>query len=439
LKPRRAVALLASVVVVSLIVLVGTGARGGLTGLAAGVCTIGLFAWPQRYALLALVLAPVGLVGAAFGILDKGWDFSSTAGRLTYWADLARLLVEYPLTGVGLGVDTANRVALQYEINPDPERIFYAHNTFVQTYLEQGPLGAVGMLMVPLVALGAALVARRRGVTPSRRALFVAGLGIVGALEGHGLTDQVVTTNVGTGMLLLALAAVLAGLDIPTLMVVVRATRRGLVALATLVAILLVAALVTPSGRAQVLLNIGGLELNQALSFDAQTAGRAEALAQSESILTLALAQDNSHPAVLRELARARSARFDDAGALDALRQAAESTQLDAFDMLQIAHLYRDFGFAEQGYAWAARAYARWGRPPEDAVMQLYAQSTLAVLDDDRARTLANQAETAMHWRFFGEARALFQQALSFKPDNPYLRDRLGAAQRAVDKYGERN
>jgi Flp pilus assembly protein TadD len=71
--------------------------------------------------------------------------------------------------------------------------------------------------------------------------------------------------------------------------------------------------------------------------------------------------------------------------------------------------------------------------------MQLYAQSTLAVLDDDRARTLADQAETAMHWRFFGEARALFQQALSFKPDNPYLRDRLGAAQRAVDKYGERN
>jgi hypothetical protein len=138
----------------------------------------------------------------------------------------------------------------------------------------------------------------------------------------------------------------------------------------------------------------------------------------------------------LRELARVRSARFDDAGALDALRKASESSRLDAFDMLQIAHLYRDFGFAEQGYTWAARAYATWGRLPEESVMQAYAQSTLALLDDDRARLLADQAETAMRWRSFSEARGLFEQALVFRPDSPYLQDRLGAAQRAVAKYG---
>jgi Flp pilus assembly protein TadD len=68
--------------------------------------------------------------------------------------------------------------------------------------------------------------------------------------------------------------------------------------------------------------------------------------------------------------------------------------------------------------------------------MQVYAQSTLAVLDDDRARTLADQAEAAMRARTFGEAVALFQRALTFKPDSPYLQDRLGAAQRAVAKYG---
>ena len=45
--------------------------------------------------------------------------------------------------------------------------------------------------------------------------------------------------------------------------------------------------------------------------------------------------------------------------------------------MLQIAHLYRDLGFAQEAYSWAARAYTAWGRPPEDAVMQVYAQSTL--------------------------------------------------------------
>ncbi|TME37930.1 MAG: O-antigen ligase family protein, partial [Chloroflexi bacterium] len=212
--PKRvtAVALLLGIVAASAVLLVGTGARGGITGLAAGVCAIGLYAWPGRNALLALIAAPAALALAAIAILDKGLEFSSTAGRLTYWGDLTRLLAEYPLTGVGLGVDTPYRVTLQYEINPDPERVFYAHNTFVQSYLEQGPLGFAGMLLLPLLAIGAALAARRYGVARERRVLLIAGLGIVGGLEAHGLTDQVVTTNIGTGLVLLGLAASLAAL-----------------------------------------------------------------------------------------------------------------------------------------------------------------------------------------------------------------------------------
>jgi hypothetical protein len=101
--------------------------------------------------------------------------------------------------------------------------------------------------------------------------------------------------------------------------------------------------------------------------------------------------------------------------------------------MLQIGHLYRDLGFADEGYAWAARAYATWGRPPEDGVMRLYAQSTL---HDSRAQNLTDQAEAAMRARIFSEAKTLFEQALTFEPSNAYLQDRIGAARRAVDKYG---
>jgi aminopeptidase N len=182
-----------------------------------------------------------------------------------------------------------------------------------------------------------------------------------------------------------------------------------------------------------VLLDLGGLELNRALALEPQSSARAAALAQADSMLSLALTHTPSHPSVLRDLARVRSARYDDRGALDALRHAADSPRLDAFDMLQIAHLYRDLGFADQAYSWASKAYAAWGRPAEDAVMQTYAQSTLV---DDRARTLATQAEAAMRARTFSEARLLFQQASTFEPANAYLHDRVGAAQRAVDKYG---
>jgi Tfp pilus assembly protein PilF len=402
----------------------------------AGLSVIGIFAWPRRHLVPALIAAPAALVVAAVAILDKGLEFSSTAGRLTYWSDLARLLVEYPLTGTGLGVDTAYRASIQYQINPDPERVFYAHNTLVQSYLELGPLGAVGMLLVPLAAITAAIVARGDGYLKQRRSLLVAGLGLVGGLTAHGLTDQVVTTNIGTGVLLLGLAATLGALTPRALAVMGRLARATGLVLVALTAIALLAFAAMPSGRAQVLLDFGSLQLNRALALDSQSSGRAGQLDQAEATLSMALAQDRGHPAVLRELARARSARFDDAHALEALEQAAASPRIDAFDMLQIAQQYRDLGFAETASVWATRAYATWGRPAEGAAMQAYARATLAVMDDFRARTLADQAEAAMRARRFGEAHALFQEALTFRPESAYLQDRLGAARRAVDKYG---
>ena len=433
-RPRRGqTTALAAIVVASAIVLVGTGARGGLTGLAAGMCAVGLYAWPRRFALLGLIAAPLALAAAAVGILDKGLEFSSTAGRLTYWGDLARLLVEYPLTGVGLGVDTAYAVGLQYEINPDPERVFYAHNTFVQTYLEQGPLATLAMLCLPVLAIGAALLARRHPVSSGRRALLMAGLGVVGGMEAHGLTDQVVTTNVGTALVLVGVSAILAALSPDAIGVLNRWTARVSTAFVGLAALTALALIATPAGRAQVLLNLGGLDMNRAFAARAQSPDRAAGLAEAENKLSLGLAQAPDHPGLLRDLARVRAARFDDSGALGALKQATTSSRLDAFDTLQIAHVYRDLGFAEEAYTWAARAYAAWGRAPEDAVMQVYAQSTLT---DDRSRVLAQQGEAAMRARKFGEAHSLFEQALSFAPNSAYLADRLGAAQRAVAKYG---
>src|SRR5439155_11979445 len=145
----------------------------------------------------------------------------------------------------------------------------------------------------------------------------------------------------------------------------------------------------------------GGLKMNQAFALPPQSVGRAASLGDAEGLLAGALAQDAGHPAVLRDLARVRSARFDDTGGLEALKRAAVSPRIDTFDILQIAHVYRDLGFVDTAYAWAARAYEASGRSPEDGVMQVYAQSTL---NDSRARTLADQGEAAMRARHFDEA-----------------------------------
>jgi O-antigen ligase len=433
-RPTRAIGLLnAAIVAVGLVLLVGSGGRGGLTGLAVGICAIALVIWPRRYTLLALIAAPVVLGVIAIGVLDKGLEFSSTAGRLTYWADLARLLIEYPFTGVGLGVDTANRIALQYEINPDPERVFYAHNTFVQTYLEQGPLGLAGMLLLVGVAITAALLARRHATVPQRRPLFVAGLGLFAAMQAHGLTDQVVTTNLGTALLLSSLAAMLCALPTASVSKLWRWSLYGCLTLLGALALVLVAFVALPTGRATLLLDVGGLQMDHALALPAQSPERATALASAEDTLNAALSQDNADPAILRDLAWVRSARFDDTGGLTALQQAAASPRIDAFDMLQIAHVYRDLGVEDTAYAWAVRSYGLTGRSLEDAVMGAYAQATLT---DSRARTLADQAEAAMRARSFGDAHSLFEQALTFEPTSQYLQDRIGASQRAIDKYG---
>jgi O-antigen ligase len=433
-RPRRAlVAALTVLIAVAPAMLVAAGARGGLTGLAVGVCAVALVIWPRRYSLVALIAAPVALLLAAVSVLDKGLEFSSTAGRLTYWTDLARLLAEYPFTGVGLGVDTANRVALQYQVNPDPERVFYAHNTFVQAYLEQGPLGALGMLLLVGVVICAAVLARRDGLVRQRRALLVAGLGIFGSMQAHGLTDQVVTTNLGTALLLLAAACVCAGLTDASFARLSRWSLRGSLAALGMVAVVTLGVLATPAGRSQLLLDLGGLKMDHAFALPSQSSDRAAALADAESVLAGALAQDDSQPAVLRDLAWVRAARFDDSGSITALGRAAASPRLDAFDVLQIAHVYRDQGEADQAYAWAVRAYAMTGRSLEDQVMGSYAQATLS---DSRARTLADQAEAAMRARTFGEAHVLFEQALVFEPSSVYLQDRIGASQRAIDKYG---
>jgi hypothetical protein len=330
-------------------------------------------------------------------------------------------------------VDTANRVALQYEINPDPDRVFYAHNTFVQSYLEQGPLGALGMLLIPGIVVGAALLARRSGVVRGRRALMIAGLGIVGGLTAHGLTDQVITTNLGTTLLLLGAAAVVASVPEPALAALNRWTSRVCLALLGLMALALVVLAVLPAGRSQVLLDVGGLKMNQAFALPSQSPSRGTALADAETLLSAALGQDASQPGVLRDLAWVRAARFDDDGGLRSLALAAASPRIDAFDMLQIAHVYRDLGVQDEAYNWAVRAYGVTGRSLEDAVMETYAQSTLT---DSRARTLATQAEAAMRARSYADANSLFTQALTFEPKSKYIQDRIGASQRAVDKYG---
>lgn len=410
-------------------VLLGTGARGPLAGLVLGTWMILILVWRRGW-LLGIVALVAAVALAASGLLDKGLDVSSTTGRFEYWGDLGRLLVEYPFTGLGLGVDTPNKVALFFEINPDPQRIAYAHNTFVQAYLEQGPLGLLGMIWLPLVAVLAAAYGLRGSLSATRRALLLSSLGLLLALEVHGFTDQVLTTNVGDGLLFLSVAGVVGALA--------SASRGRLAdwaqAAVPSVGVALVAtgaiACLVPQGHLLLTRNLAALDLDSAI-LRSPSVDQTQ-IAQAETGFETVLAADPTDPVALRDLARAHLATFDVSNALAELNQTTQTPGLDPFDMLQIAHLYRDLGFADQAYSWASSAYATWGRVPSEVVMLTYEQATVA--DNPNARVLAQQAEAASSTGDLQQALSLFQQALAFAPGNAYLQERIDGTQRGIDR-----
>lgn len=414
-----------SVLLLAGLVLLNTGSRGGVAGLLAGLWAAAL-AIGRRARLAALVATPLALLAAGAGLIGQGLDASSVQGRAAFWTDWLRLLAEYPFTGVGLGVDTVYRVVVEHEVNPDPERIFYAHNTFVQTYLEQGPLGLLGALLLPSAVIAAAVLAGRDSRPAPRRALLAFGLALVAALEIHGLTDQVLTTNTGTALLFAAAGVVLGTLGPLATAWIDRGSRMVAAALAAVLVIVAGATAVFPAGRALALLNVGGLLLNRATL--GEGAADRPAIAAAERLFQDARALAPQNAAILRGLARAQIARQDAFGALDTLERLKTLPTLDAFDGLQVAHLSRDLGDAAEALALAQDAYRALGRPMPNVVAQAYGRATLK--DDPRVRTLADQADAAMRALRYGEAATLYRQALQFDPGSAYLSTQLANAER---------
>jgi tetratricopeptide (TPR) repeat protein len=286
------------------------------------------------------------------------------------------------------------------------------------------------MVLLPLVAFGAAWLSRKHVRSAERRALLFAGLGVAAGLEMHGLTDQVLTTNLGTALLLLGIAAVLATTPVAAGRVLARCGLGVLGAVAVLVLVLGALVAAWAPARSAALMDLGGLQLDAATFQRSQV--DPDGAAQATRTLEAALAANPDSRAAQRTLARARLAQFDVAGTLALLQPLTASPSLDAFDMLQIAHLYRDLGFSHDAYQWASRAYQTWGRPASVPVMHTYLQAALP--DDARVRTLVDQAEAATRGADYRQAIMLYQAALTFDPDDAYLLDRIGDAERAAAK-----
>jgi putative inorganic carbon (hco3(-)) transporter len=166
-----------------------TQSRGGLLALgAAGVLTM----WPhvRRKALFLAVLG-VGFVGlvAASGLSSRssggasgdGLD-ESAQGRLDAWAAAGRMVMRYPVFGVGPGRFRDNY--LRFAHNPVIWKPLETHNTYLKAVAETGLSGAVVFLAAVGVSLRAAFRSRTRALNWPAGAHRAAADGLAGSLSG---------------------------------------------------------------------------------------------------------------------------------------------------------------------------------------------------------------------------------------------------------------
>lgn len=178
----------ASIITLCLIL---TFSRGAWVGFALAVMVFAVLKEPRLifvFMIIALIspafLPPVVMARiASIGSLED----SSNAFRISIWIAALRMIKDYWLTGVGLGLAAFARVYRDYMIAGTPA--IHSHNLYLQIGLELGVAGLVAFLW--LIETGFTKAVRN---VLSNRKVSALLAGVIGALAGHllhGLFDYV--------------------------------------------------------------------------------------------------------------------------------------------------------------------------------------------------------------------------------------------------------
>ena len=193
--PARGGGILFSAAAAALLLeLLVTESRAALLSLGLAATLGGLFLHGRRR-WLALLAPAVALALLASGVVSLPMSLSwlptggSSAERLAIWQSALLMIADMPLTGAGLGM--FQRVYPLY-ILPAYHNIHpHAHNLFLQTYLDAGPLGCAGMLLLTISgAVATVRLVRHPPTDPRLRAIGVAAAVSWAAVFLHGQVDS---------------------------------------------------------------------------------------------------------------------------------------------------------------------------------------------------------------------------------------------------------
>lgn len=407
--PTRRTRLLAIAAIAFLsVVLVLADNRGAV--LAAILATMLLASSGNRWLLAGALLIAGSVVAVVTGLIKpasnallapfvawvpmRALQVQNIEYRTDLWDHARFLLGDFRFTGVGMGGRSIREVYEGYFLPANPP-FSHAHNIFLQTYLEQGPLGLVGLVGIVCVAIVLILRAVSRAQNPDAHSAAISASAAVLVLILAGLTDIVALTTVGMVMLFGTLGLLVAvgrfdegAPQAGWLAQSLRASGRPAVRFAVVVALLLLLVVVTlwlprdtlaaPSDRArpryplevlaaQFQINMGAIEVAKvSWGIDRPSAEQEQRLAAADSFLANAMSFDPGNLAIHRLRASALAQSRPPTARRLLMEAQGFRPPDDSLYLFQLGRLYRDIGEFERALdAWATvRAYQQlnqWG------------------------------------------------------------------------------
>lgn len=190
----------------------------------AGLVLVGL-RWQRGWIIATLSLCAAALAIFWFGpqnaleALVASKTVGSLVGRLEVWSRAGNMILDFPFTGIGMGLFQPLADQLYPFLIFEPGQVHHAHNLFLQVAVDLGIPGLLAWLWMLAVVVISAVKTYRAGRAENDALLSAAGAGLLSsqvALVIHGLTDAVTWGMVRSAPLVWALwgAAIAAALQL---------------------------------------------------------------------------------------------------------------------------------------------------------------------------------------------------------------------------------
>jgi len=96
--------------------------------------------------ILIVLIAEGSIIGRTISLFTSPVSFAEKFQRIGFWIAYLRMFADHPWFGIGFQSSTEEKLPYYFEI-PNDDKLYIAHNIFIQTLGDSGLVGLVGLLL----------------------------------------------------------------------------------------------------------------------------------------------------------------------------------------------------------------------------------------------------------------------------------------------------